>query len=101
KGVFGDPRGGGEVLLPPDNLEQVIEAAPALSGLVQACPNLALFCTSRELLRVQGGVGHGGPPLPSSEAVALFCEGSGLEPSERVPGLCARLDDLPLAVELA
>src|SRR5690348_15360790 len=39
-----------EMLILLDNLEHVIEAAPELSGLVQACPNLTLFCTSRELL---------------------------------------------------
>ena len=32
-----------EMLLLLDNLEQVIEAAPELSGLVQACPNLTLL----------------------------------------------------------
>jgi len=90
-----------EMLLLLDNLEQVIEAAPALSGLVQACPNLTLFCTSRELLRVHGEVEYSVPPLASSEAVSLFCERSGLGPSEEVSELCARLDDLPLAVELA
>jgi predicted ATPase len=90
-----------EMLLLLDNLEQVIEAAPALSGLVQACPNLALFCTSRELLRVQGEVEYAVPPLASSEALALFYERSGLEPSDEIAELCARLDDLPLAVELA
>jgi predicted ATPase len=90
-----------EMLLLLDNLEQVIEAAPALSGLVQACPNLTLFCTSRELLRVHGEVEYAVPPLASSEAVTLFCERSGLVPSEEIAELCARLDDLPLAVELA
>ena len=90
-----------EMLLLLDNLEQVIEAAPALSGLVQACPNLTIFCTSRELLRVQGEVEYAVPPLASSEAVTLFCERSGLVPSEEIAELCARLDDLPLAVELA
>jgi predicted ATPase len=90
-----------EMLLVLDNLEQVIEAAPALSGLVRACPNLTLFCTSRELLRVQGEVEYSVPPLASSEAVALFCQRSGLELSDGIAELCARLDDLPLAVELA
>lgn len=90
-----------EMLLLLDNLEQVIDAARALSGLVQACPNLTLFCTSRELLRVQGEVEYAVPPLASSEAVSLFYERSGLEPSDEITALCARLDDLPLAVELA
>ena len=90
-----------EMLLLLDNLEQVIDAAPALSGLVQACPNLTLFCTSRELLRVQGEVEYSVPPLASPEAVTLFCQRSGLDPSDDITELCARLDDLPLAVELA
>ena len=90
-----------EMLLLLDNLEQVIEAAPALSGLVQACPNLTLCCTSRELLRVHGEVEYPVPPLASSEAVTLFHERSGLEPSSEITELCHRLDDLPLAVELA
>src|SRR4029078_6572395 len=62
-----------EMLLLLDNLEQVIEAAPVLSGLVQSCPNLVLLVTSRELLRVQGEVEYAVPPLASSEAVSLFC----------------------------
>ena len=33
--------------------------------------------------------------------MALFCERSRLEPSEEIAELCVRLDDLPLAVELA
>ena len=90
-----------EMLLLLDNLEQVIEAAPRLSGLLQACPNLTLLCTSRELLRVQGEVEYQVPPLASSEAVALFCERSGLESSREITELCAGLDSLPLAVELA
>ena len=72
-----------EMLLLLDNLEQVIEAAPELSGLVQSCPNLALLVTSRELLRVQGEVEYAVPPLASSEAVSLFCERSRLEANGR------------------
>ena len=90
-----------EMLLLLDNLEQVIEAAPELSELLQTCPNLTLLCTSRELLRVQGEVEYSVPPLASSEAVALFCERSGLEPSHEIADLCTDLDALPLAVELA
>jgi predicted ATPase/class 3 adenylate cyclase len=90
-----------ELLLLLDNLEQVIEAAPELSALLRACPNLSLLVTSRELLRVQGEVEYPVQPLAESEAVALFCERSRLERSEDVAELCARLDSLPLAVELA
>jgi predicted ATPase len=90
-----------EMLLLIDNLEQVIEAAPELSQLLQACPNLTLLCTSRELLRVHGEVEYAVPPLASAEAVSLFCERSRLEPSDEIAVLCGRLDNLPLAVELA
>src|SRR5262245_33973961 len=90
-----------ELLLLLDNLEQVIEAAPELSALVAACPNLALLVTSRELLRVQGEVEYPVPPLASSDAVSLFCERSRLQPTAEIAELCSRLDDLPLAVELA
>lgn len=90
-----------ELLLLLDNLEQVIEAAPELSGLLEGCPNLRLLCTSRELLRVQGEVEYQVPPLASTEAIALFCERSRLDSTSEVAELCQRLDDLPLAVELA
>jgi predicted ATPase/class 3 adenylate cyclase len=90
-----------ELLLLLDNLEQVVEAAPALATLVETCPNLRLLVTSRELLRVQGEVGFEVPPLADPEAVELFCARSGLEPDETIAELCRRLDSLPLAVELA
>jgi predicted ATPase len=90
-----------ELLLLLDNLEQVIDAAPELSKLLQTCPNLTLLVTSRELLRVRGEVEYPVPPLAEPEAVRLFCERSQLEPSDEIAELCARLDSLPLAVELA
>jgi len=90
-----------ELLLLLDNLEQVVEAAPELSSLVAACPHLTLLVTSRELLRVQGEVEYPVPPLAEPEAVSLFCERAQLGPSEEIAQLCARLDSLPLAVELA
>jgi predicted ATPase len=90
-----------ELLLLLDNLEQVVECAPELSELLQSCPNLTLLVTSRELLRIQGEVEYPVPPLAEPEAVTLFCERSQLDPSDEIAVLCARLDSLPLAVELA
>ncbi len=90
-----------EMLLVVDNLEQVIDAAPELSQLLLRCPNLTLVCTSREPLRVQGEIEFEVPPLAEAEAVALFCARSRLAPSSEIMQLCARLDSLPLAVELA
>jgi predicted ATPase/class 3 adenylate cyclase len=90
-----------ELLLLLDNFEQVVEAAPELSQLLEACPNLRLLVTSRELLRISGEVDYPVPPLAEPEAVELFCARAQLEPDETVPELCRRLDELPLALELA
>ena len=90
-----------QMLLVLDNLEQVIDAAPQLSSLLATCPNLRILVTSRELMRVNGEVEYAVPPLATPEAVALFTVRSGFEPNEAIAELCARLDNLPLAVELA
>ena len=90
-----------EMLLLLDNLEQVIDAAPELAGLVEACPNLHLLVTSREVLRVSGEVGYAVEPLVQEDAVTLFCDRSLLAPDETIAEICRRLDNLPLAVELA
>jgi predicted ATPase/class 3 adenylate cyclase len=90
-----------EMLLLLDNLEQVIEAAPGLASLVEACPNLKLLVTSRELLRVRGEVEYPVLPLAEPEAVELFCARARAEPDETVHDLCRALDNLPLALELA
>jgi tetratricopeptide (TPR) repeat protein len=50
---------------------------------------------------VQGEVEYEVPPLASLEAVSLFCARSGLDSSDEISELCAHLDNLPLAVELA
>ena len=101
KDGLGQHVGEREMLLLLDNLEQVIEASPELLGLLQECPNLTLLVTSRELLRVQGEVEYQVPPLAEAEAVSLFCERAQSAASEEIVALCARLDSLPLAVELA
>ena len=92
---------GRELLLLLDNLEQVIDVAPELSALVEACPNLTLLVTSRELLRIRGEVEYAVPPLQEPEAVALLCERAQAQPTDQITELCTRLDNLPLAVELA
>lgn len=90
-----------EMLLLLDNLEQVIDASPQLSSLLEQCPHLRLLVTSRELLRVRGEVEYAVPPLAEKEAVDLFGARSGLAPDAAISELCRRLDNLPLAVELA
>jgi predicted ATPase len=90
-----------ELLLLLDNFEQVVEAAPELAQLLERCPNLKLLVTSRELLRIRGEVEYPVPTLAEPEAVELFCARSRLEPDETIAELCRRLDELPLALELA
>jgi len=90
-----------EMLLLLDNLEQVVAAAPDLATLVEACPNLRLLVTSRELLRVRGEVEYPVLPLADREAVDLFCARAQTEPNDPIRQLCRALDNLPLAIELA
>lgn len=90
-----------EMLLVLDNLEQVVDAAPALASLIEACPNLRLLVTSRERLRVRGEVEYAVLPLVDADAVALFCARAQVEPDDTVRDLCRALDNLPLALELA
>ena len=101
KNGLADHIGEREMLLLLDNLEQVVEAAPELSSLLERCPNATLLVTSRELLRVQGEIEYTVPPLVEAEAVSLFCERAQTAASDEITELCRRLDNLPLAVELA
>ena len=89
------------LLLVLDNLEQVIESAVELAALLRGCPNLHLLVTSREVLRVEGEVVYPVPALAEPEAVELFSARASIEPDEIVAELCGRLDNLPLALELA
>jgi predicted ATPase/class 3 adenylate cyclase len=89
-----------------DNFEQVVEAAPELVSLLSACPNLDLLVTSRERLRVGGEQTYPVPPLAESDGEALFLTRAravdpSFTPSDAVRELCLRLDELPLAIELA
>ncbi len=89
-----------------DNFEQVVEAAPEIAALVGACPNLDVLVTSRERLRVGGEQTYPVPPLAESDGEALFLTRAravdpGFTPSGAVHELCLRLDELPLALELA
>jgi len=94
------------LLLLFDNFEHVVEAAPSLSELLASCPNVRLLVTSRELLRVPGEQAYPVPPLVPQEGTELFVARAraalpSFVASDVVPELCARLDNLPLALELA
>ena len=90
-----------------DNAEHLLpEAARPLGELVAAAPRLRLFVTSREALRIQGEAEFDLPPLADDEATTLFLERAhavrpDLQRDAALDELCARLDRLPLAIELA
>jgi predicted ATPase len=89
-----------------DNFEQVVDAGRDLAGLVGSCPNLDVLVTSRERLRVSGEQTYPVPPLAETDGEALFVTRAravdpGFVPTEAVRELCRRLDELPLAIELA
>ena len=94
------------MLLLFDNFEQVVEASPDVASLSAACPRLALLVTSREPLRVTGEQEYPVPPLVHEEGVGFFLARAravrpDFQADENVSGICRRLDDLPLALELA
>lgn len=112
------------MLLVLDNFEHVAAAATVLAHVVAAAQHLKVLITSRERLQVNGehtflvsplAVPHI-DPLPQLEAlaccpsVALFVDRArkvnhhfhlSSENASFVAELCARLDGLPLAIELA
>jgi predicted ATPase/class 3 adenylate cyclase len=94
------------LLLLLDNVEHVMDAAPEMSRLVASCPRLEVLATSRELLQLAGEHAYAVPALATGEARALFlaragAAGGDLGTADVVDELCARLDYLPLAIELA
>ena len=85
-----------------DNLEQVVDCAPAVSALLAACPDLTLLATSRTPLRLRAEREYPVPPLELDDAVELFvARAVRSDPLAVVRAICARVDALPLAVELA
>src|SRR6266498_3810543 len=112
------------MLLLLDNFEHLIQAAPTVSDLLAMGPNLKIMVTSRAPLHVYGEHEFPVPPLamPDSPvvppvevlsqypAVALFVQRAvavkpdfelNRENASAITEICARLDGLPLAIELA
>lgn len=111
------------VLLILDNFEQVVDAASVATELLKACPAVKILVTSRAVLRVSGEREYPVPPLPQPDsrritpdeacrypAIELFVQrAQAVQPEFRltrenapmIAEICARLDGLPLAIELA
>ncbi|MDQ5857123.1 MAG: serine/threonine-protein kinase, partial [Acidobacteriota bacterium] len=111
-------------LLVLDNFEQLAAAAPAVADLVASASGIKVVVTSRSPLHVYGEQEFPVPPLalpdlgalPSLErltqyeSVALFLQQAQAvkpdfaltkENAPQIAEICARLDGLPLALELA
>jgi predicted ATPase len=97
-------------LLVLDNCEHLIEGAAGFAiALLRECPRLSILATSREALNVEGEAAWRVPPMQPDEAARLFAErarlsrpSQPLSPSDAtVAHICARLDGMPLAIELA
>jgi len=113
-----------ELLLVVDNLEQLVVAGQVIEELVSAAPKLKVLITSRIVLSIRGEQEYVVPPLEPpdpksiadletlsrSDAVRLFTERAlAVQPrfrltsenAQAVAEITARLDGLPLAIELA
>jgi predicted ATPase/class 3 adenylate cyclase len=113
-----------KALLVLDNFEQVLDAAPVVADLVRRCPHVKILVSSRAPLHISGEQEMPVPPLSmpdptgllsaetvaTFEAVRLFIERAvAIRPdfvvtndnAPAVAAICARLDGLPLAIELA
>lgn len=111
-------------LLLLDNFEQVLDAAPYVSELLEECPGLKMLVTSRAALHLRGEHEFEVQPLSlpardqfndleaiaGAAAVALFVKRAAAIKHDfnlttanapTVAQICARLDGLPLALELA
>jgi predicted ATPase/DNA-binding XRE family transcriptional regulator len=113
-----------EMLLVLDNFEHLLPAAPVVADLLMAGPNVKVLTTSRAPLRLRGEREYPVPTLrlPSkedsrdlkalaaSEATAFFIDrAQAVRPdfcldadnASAIAEICAQLDGLPLALELA
>src|SRR4051794_3118363 len=108
-------------LLVLDNLEQISGVADPIRRLLSGCPGLTVLATSRMPVRLSGEQRWPVEPLAlptgsdmiavrASPAVALFAARARLvqpmfaltaENATDIAALCAHLDGLPLAIELA
>jgi len=100
-----------ELLLILDNCEHLIEACARLADdLLHQCAGLKILASSREALGIAGEMAYHTPSLAESESTSLFVERArAANPkftlsdsnAPSVAQICARLDGIPLAIELA
>jgi predicted ATPase/DNA-binding SARP family transcriptional activator len=93
----------GEALVVLDNFEQLVDAAPAVAALLAREPAVTVLVTSQAALRLTGEREVPLAPLAAAPAAELFAlRARDVDPGDPAIGeICARLDGLPLAIELA
>ena len=94
-----------------DNFEHLLDADAARAELLAAAPRLTVLATSRTHLNLYGENEYAVPPLAARDGRGRAVRRPGARPRapasrcrrERRGGreICARLDGLPLAIELA
>lgn len=119
---IGSTIGSRVILLILDNFEHVLESASLVSDLLQTCAGLHVVVTSRTPLHLYGEHEYAVQPLPLVAAdrelaelaecpsIQLFVDRARMvndrirltdSNAGAITGICARLDGLPLAIELA
>jgi predicted ATPase len=99
-----------QMLLVLDNFEQVLTSGPLVAELLTQSPYLKVLATSRTVLHLSGEHDFPVQPLTPPPAVQLFVQrAQAHQPDFALTAanetilaeICARLDGLPLAIELA
>jgi predicted ATPase len=105
-GPLAEHVGAKRLLLLFDNFEHLVDASNEIAGLVAACPNLTVLVTSRERLHLAAELEYAVSPFEEPDAIEFFyARARAISPhlvaDEAVPAICRRLDNLPLALDLA
>jgi predicted ATPase/class 3 adenylate cyclase len=106
EGPLAEHVGSRRMLILFDNFEHLPDAATGVAELLSRCPALDVLVTSRERLHLEAEHEYPVAPFRREEAVAFFearadAVAPGFEANGEIPEICRRLDDLPLALELA
>ena len=102
---------GRQALVVFDNCEHVLAAARTLVETIRAeCTEARVLATSREAFGIRGEHVVSLSPLPADDAIRLFCDRASAARTDlalddvalaSIEAICARLDGIPLAIELA
>ena len=101
---------GRHLLLVLDNCEHLLDPAAELADLaLRHCPLVSILATSREALAIDGEHVHGMRAIGDEDALRLFLDRARAVRDFEVDDvsraaiteICQRLDDIPLAIELA